>query len=99
MSDENEVYPNDDEKKNEILINSGNSNVKIKSTDKNQNLSVNQKEIETQNVHKKDPDVEKCEICGQFLNNSDILYYQGHPQNAVEEFIALTNEKLLLISG
>lgn len=45
------------------------------------------------------PDIEKCDICGQFLNNSDIIYYQGHPQNAVEEFIALTNEKLLLASG
>lgn len=45
------------------------------------------------------PDVEKCDICGQFLNNSDIIYYQGHPQDAVEEFIALTNEKLVLASG
>ncbi|CAK1580129.1 unnamed protein product [Parnassius mnemosyne] len=44
-------------------------------------------------------DTEKCDICGQFLNNSDIIYYQGHPQDAVEEFIALTNEKLLLASG
>lgn len=45
------------------------------------------------------PDMEKCDICGQFLNNSDIIYYQGHPQDAVEEFIALTNEKLVLASG
>ena len=45
------------------------------------------------------PDNEKCNICGQFLNNSDIIYYQGHPQNAVEEYIALTNEKLVLASG
>lgn len=45
------------------------------------------------------PDTEKCIICGQYLNNSDILYFQGHPQNAVEEFIALTNEKLVLSSG
>ncbi|KPI97703.1 DNA (cytosine-5)-methyltransferase 1 [Papilio xuthus] len=44
-------------------------------------------------------DRERCDICGQYLNNSDIIYYQGHPQNAVEEFIALTNEKLLLASG
>ncbi|XP_028173545.1 DNA (cytosine-5)-methyltransferase PliMCI-like isoform X2 [Ostrinia furnacalis] len=44
-------------------------------------------------------DTEKCTICGQFLNNSDIIYYQGHPQDAVEEFIALTNEKLVLASG
>ncbi|XP_061383762.1 DNA (cytosine-5)-methyltransferase 1-like [Danaus plexippus] len=45
------------------------------------------------------PDMEKCDICGQFLNNSDIIYYQGHPQDSVEEFIALTNEKLVLASG
>ena len=45
------------------------------------------------------PDNEKCNICGQFLNNSDIIYYQGHPQDAVEEYIALTNEKLVLASG
>ncbi|CAH2980940.1 unnamed protein product [Chilo suppressalis] len=42
---------------------------------------------------------EKCDICGQFLNNSDIIFYQGHPQDALEEFIALTNEKLVLASG
>lgn len=42
---------------------------------------------------------EKCDICGQFLNNSDLIYYHGHPQNAVEEYIALTNEKLVLSSG
>lgn len=42
---------------------------------------------------------EKCETCGQFLNNSDLIYYQGHPQDAVEEYIALTNEKLVLSSG
>ncbi|KAL4707840.1 hypothetical protein ACJJTC_001786 [Scirpophaga incertulas] len=45
------------------------------------------------------PDTEKCNICGQFLTNSDIIYYQGHPQDAVEEYVALTNEKLVLASG
>ncbi|CAB3236806.1 unnamed protein product [Arctia plantaginis] len=44
-------------------------------------------------------DMEKCHICNQFLNNSDLIYYQGHPQDAVEEYIALTNEKLVLASG
>lgn len=44
-------------------------------------------------------DNEKCDTCGQFLNNSDIIYYQGHPQNSVEEYVALTNEKLVLASG
>lgn len=43
--------------------------------------------------------MEQCNICGQFLNNSDIIYYQGHPQDAVEEYIALTNEKLVLSAG
>ncbi|XP_075978235.1 DNA (cytosine-5)-methyltransferase 1-like [Anticarsia gemmatalis] len=53
-------------------------------------------------INKKTPtvlDTEKCDICGQFLNNSDIIFYQGHPQDAVEEYIALTNEKLVLASG
>ncbi|XP_039753119.1 DNA (cytosine-5)-methyltransferase PliMCI-like isoform X2 [Pararge aegeria] len=55
-----------------------------------------EKDLETKNNL---PDLEKCKICRQYLNNSDIIYYQGHPQNAVEEFIALTNEKLVLASG
>lgn len=50
------------------------------------------------NSNNADPN-EKCDTCGQFLNNSDIIYYEGHPQDAVEEFIALTNEKLVLASG
>lgn len=45
------------------------------------------------------PDNEQCDICGQFVNDSDIIYYQGHPQDAVEEFIALTNDKLVLSAG
>lgn len=49
----------------------------------------------TQNIQQND----QCNICGQFLNNSDIIFYQGHPQDSVEEFIALTNEKLVLASG
>ncbi|XP_060803321.1 DNA (cytosine-5)-methyltransferase PliMCI isoform X2 [Amyelois transitella] len=54
---------------------------------------------ENVNIKNKQPDLEKCMICGQFLNNSDIIYYQGHPQDAVEEFVALTNEKLVLSAG
>lgn len=57
------------------------------------------KNLEVENYKKNIPDTEKCDICGQFLNNSDIIYYQGHPQDAVEEYIALTNEKLVLASG
>ncbi|PZC79547.1 hypothetical protein B5X24_HaOG216212 [Helicoverpa armigera] len=56
-------------------------------------------ENELASVQKSLPDNEKCNICSQFLNNSDLIYYQGHPQDAVEEYIALTNEKLVLASG
>lgn len=54
---------------------------------------------ETNNNKKPYIDKEKCKTCNQFLNNSDIIYYQGHPQNSVEEFVALTNDNLILSSG
>lgn len=41
----------------------------------------------------------KCDICGQFLNDPELLYYQGHPQDAVEEYVALTDEKLVVTGG
>ena len=62
----------------------------------------NNNDTESESLNKSthiNPDLEQCDICGQFLNNSDIIYYQGHPQDAVEEFIALTNEKLILSAG
>lgn len=42
---------------------------------------------------------EKCDSCGQFLNDPELLYYQGHPQDAVEEYVALTDDKLVLTAG
>lgn len=56
-------------------------------------------DINSNNVKANIPDNEQCDICGQFVYDSDIIYYQGHPQDAVEEFIALTNEKLVLSAG
>ncbi|XP_026327114.1 DNA (cytosine-5)-methyltransferase 1-like isoform X3 [Hyposmocoma kahamanoa] len=56
-------------------------------------------DFNSNNVKANVPDNEQCDICGQFVYNSDIIYYQGHPQDAVEEFIALTNEKLVLSAG
>ncbi|XP_014281484.1 DNA (cytosine-5)-methyltransferase 1 [Halyomorpha halys] len=41
----------------------------------------------------------KCEICHQLLNDSDLKMYEGHPHNAVEEYIALTDPKLSLFTG
>ncbi|KAI8436671.1 hypothetical protein MSG28_010159 [Choristoneura fumiferana] len=64
--------------------------------DKNLNGSNVESNIKTISV---EANMERCDTCRQFINNSDIIYYQGHPQDAVEEFIALTNEKLVLASG
>ncbi|XP_076375509.1 DNA methyltransferase 1a isoform X2 [Megalopta genalis] len=40
---------------------------------------------------------EKCEYCRQKLN--DVRFYPGHPNGAVDEFVALTDSKLCLFSG
>lgn len=40
----------------------------------------------------------KCEYCRQKLND-DIKLYQGHPNGAVEEYVALTDPKLCLFAG
>ncbi|XP_076648177.1 DNA methyltransferase 1a isoform X2 [Halictus rubicundus] len=42
--------------------------------------------------------VEKCEYCRQKLND-DLRYYPGHPNGAVDEFVALTDPKLCLFDG
>jgi DNA (cytosine-5)-methyltransferase 1 len=41
----------------------------------------------------------KCEICRQILNDPDLRLYQGHPDESVEEFVALTDPKLSLFTG
>ncbi|VVC92167.1 unnamed protein product [Leptidea sinapis] len=94
---------NDINKDIKVVNNTGDTtNPKESIADENSNeISVSDKTFENgtteNNADKKDPNNEQCNICGQYLNNSDI-YYQGHPQNAIEEFIALTDEKLLLVS-
>jgi DNA (cytosine-5)-methyltransferase 1 len=41
----------------------------------------------------------KCQICRQILDDPDLRLYQGHPDKAVEEFVALTDPKLSLFTG
>ncbi|XP_017781710.1 PREDICTED: DNA (cytosine-5)-methyltransferase PliMCI-like [Nicrophorus vespilloides] len=43
------------------------------------------------------PKSEKCVNCMQFID--EVVLYEGHPNNSVEEYVALTNEKLLLFTG
>lgn len=40
---------------------------------------------------------ERCNICRQYVDN--VLLYNGHPNKSVDEFVALTDEKLLLFTG
>lgn len=75
---------------------------KLDQDESKNNNEVKKKETEDFNsnyVNTNIPDNEQCDICGQFVYNSDIIYYQGHPQDAMEEYIALISEKLVLSAG
>lgn len=52
-------------------------------------------QIETDKSLKVKP--ERCNICRQY--NNEVLIYNGHPNNSVEEYITLTDERLLLFTG
>ncbi|KAG8247308.1 DNA (cytosine-5)-methyltransferase 1, partial [Homalodisca vitripennis] len=41
----------------------------------------------------------KCDVCRQLLTDPDLRIYPGHPHDAVEEYIALTDPKLSLFTG
>lgn len=43
--------------------------------------------------------MKRCDICRQQLESPDLLLFPGHPEGAVEEFIALTDQKLSLFTG
>lgn len=44
-----------------------------------------------------EPNSERCSICGQYI--TEVSLYNGHPNDSVDEYIALTNEKLMLFTG
>ncbi|XP_077290001.1 DNA (cytosine-5)-methyltransferase 1-like [Arctopsyche grandis] len=46
-----------------------------------------------------DTQIERCHLCDRNLNDPELKFFYGHPQNAVEEYIALTDENLVLASG
>lgn len=41
----------------------------------------------------------KCQICRQILDDPDLRLYDGHPNDSVEEYVALTDPKLSLFTG
>lgn len=73
---------------------SDNISKKPKHEDNNHNISEIKPQI------KKSIDIpQKCEYCRQKLIPEEIKLYQGHPNGAVEEFIALTDPRLSLFTG
>lgn len=67
------------------------------STKQNSTNFVNK--MNRENYSNKVVNNKKCDTCGQFLNDPELLYYQGHPQDAVEEYVALTDDKLAVTVG
>ncbi|GLH01282.1 DNA (Cytosine-5)-methyltransferase PliMCI [Gryllus bimaculatus] len=42
---------------------------------------------------------QRCQICRQLLDDPDLKLYPGHPDGALEEFVALTDPRLSLFTG
>lgn len=73
------------------------SNILKKNKTENNNI-INTEESKI--MHQKPLNVhQKCEYCCQKLTSIDIKIYPGHPNNAVEEMIALTDPRLSLFTG
>lgn len=49
-------------------------------------------------IKKASPVIKRCNLCNQKLDDATILY-QGHPNGAMEEQIALTDPKLCIFTG
>ncbi|KAK5639618.1 hypothetical protein RI129_012110 [Pyrocoelia pectoralis] len=68
-----------------------------------ENYSKKLKILQDSNVTKKDLiknqsiKSERCTICRQYLD--EVALYNGHPNNSTEEFISLTDPRLMLFTG
>jgi DNA (cytosine-5)-methyltransferase 1 len=60
-------------------------------------MHFRKKKLSTARTPKEIPS--KCQICHQILDDPDVILYQGHPDNSVEESVALTDPKLSLFTG
>lgn len=75
----------------QILNDSENRREKIRKTS-----SSIKEDTRSEIPHLKKP-IERCSTCKQYSNT--VLLYNGHPNNSVEEYVALTHEKLSLYTG
>lgn len=71
----------------------------IKETPEKRTKTESKKNLELKSQDKKATvAIERCQYCKQKLTN-DVKLYQGHPNGAIEEQIALTDPKLCLFIG
>lgn len=72
---------------------------------KEENINADDNETDSKLVAKNVTEVksrirsERCHICKQFLDSQDLIIYNGHPNGAVEESVALIDPKLMLFTG
>nr|XP_022900238.1 DNA (cytosine-5)-methyltransferase PliMCI-like [Onthophagus taurus] len=55
------------------------------------------KNIEKVDIPKDEVKMARCDTCKQYLDA--IIPYGGHPNNAADEYVALTDEKLMIFTG
>lgn len=94
--------PSANKRKNSFELEEPDKKIKSEVKIKTEDIKM---EEDTKSSSKKDTIVqskiksERCNICKQYLDSNDLKIYNGHPNGAVEEFIALTDPKLMLFTG
>lgn len=59
--------------------------------------NIKQSQKENVLIKESETKTERCDICRQYL--TEVSLYNGHPNNSVDEYVALTHEKLMLFTG
>ncbi|XP_067140282.1 DNA (cytosine-5)-methyltransferase 1-like [Centruroides vittatus] len=85
--------------KNNRVIHSDVDNEETEFQNKKQKITNNENEIVSKKIiENKQPPI-KCKDCRQLLDDPDLKMFSGDPENAVEEFIMLTDPKLSIFTG
>lgn len=89
--------------KDKLDINNGKSSLETNTEEEFQNkkpkIKNNETDISLKKITEdKQPPI-KCKECRQLLDDPDLKMFSGDPENAVEEFIMLTDPKLSLFTG
>ncbi|XP_023241204.1 DNA (cytosine-5)-methyltransferase 1-like [Centruroides sculpturatus] len=85
--------------KNNRVIYSDVDNEEIEFQNKKQKITNNENEIISKKIIENKQPPMKCKECRQLLDDPDLKMFSGDPENAVEEFIMLTDPKLSIFTG